>query len=77
MKKYKVLSIIFGVITIFLLCVMCSVVAYSYSNLVCAMKHAGGSAPPSVAFFLIIPFLVGIVISLFLCFIFYKKFNKK
>ena len=73
MKKYKIISIVFCVVSIVLLCVMCSVVSYSYANLVCSMNHIGGSAPPDVAFLLIIPFMFGIVITSLLSFYFYKK----
>ena len=76
MKKNKILFVLFSVITIVLLCVMCSVVSYSYCNLVCAMKHMGGSAPPSVALLLIIPFMLGVALSSLLSFYFYKKMNK-
>ncbi len=73
MKQAKIIAIVFGVITEVLLCAMCSIVSYSYRNLICAMEHVGGSAPPSVAFLLAIPFGIGIAVSAVLCWIFYRK----
>ena len=73
MKRNKVLSVIFGVITVLLLCVMCATVAFNYAQMICAMNHCGASAPPSVAFLIAIPFLVGIAISAVLWAVFHKK----
>ena len=73
MKRNKVLSVVFAVITVLLLCAMCATVAFSYAEMICAMNHCGASAPPEIAFFLVIPFLVGIAISAVLWTVFHKK----
>ena len=70
MKHSKIFSIVFGVSAIVLLCVMCAVVAFEYASLLyCEMC----SAPPSVAFYLAIPFAIAIAI----CFVLYLYFNRK
>lgn len=76
MKKTKRISVIFGVLTIVLLCAMCCVVSFSYANLICAVKHKGTSAPAEVALLLLIPFGIGIVITSTLCYVFCKKSKK-
>lgn len=73
MKRNKILYILFGVITVALLCAMCAAVAFQYAQMICAMNHGGASAPPEIAFFLAVPFLIGIAISAVLCVVFYKK----
>lgn len=60
MKKLSVLLIIIAVL---LSDWMCAVVAYNYRGIKTASEY-GNSAPPSVAFVLAIPFLVGIVINM-------------
>ena len=77
MKRNKVLSVVFGVITVLLLCAMCATVAFNYAQMICAMNHCGASAPPEIAFFLAIPFLFGILISGVLSLVFYKKSQRK
>jgi uncharacterized BrkB/YihY/UPF0761 family membrane protein len=76
MKRNKILAVVFGVITVLLLCAMCATVAFSYAEMICAMNHCGASAPPEVAFIFAIPFLIGIVISAALCVLFYKRHVK-
>ena len=77
MKRNKILAVVFGVITVLLLCAMCATVAFSYAEMICAMNHCGASAPPEIAFFLVIPFLVGIAISAVLWTVFHKKLQRK
>ena len=77
MKRNKILAVVFGVITVLLLCAMCATVAFSYAEMICAMNHCGASAPPEIAFFLAIPFLVGIAISAVLWTVFHKKLQRK
>ena len=70
MKQAKIISRIFGVSAIVLLCAMCAIVAYEYSSLFfCNLC----SAPPWVAFLLIIPFSIAIAI----CFVLYLVFKRK
>ena len=77
MKRNKILYILFVVMTVVLLCAMCASVAFHYAQMICAMNHCGASAPPSappsVAFLVATPFLIGIAISAALSFVFYRK----
>ncbi len=64
MKHLKCLSRCFTLLAVLLSDVMCAVVAYNYRGLLCAGAHMGASAPANVAFFLAIPFAVGIAVCL-------------
>ena len=57
----KKLSVLLMIIAVLLSDWMCAVVAYNYRGIETASEY-GNSAPPSVAFVLAIPFLIGIVI---------------
>ncbi len=57
----KKLSVLLGIIAVLLSDWMCAVVAYNYRGLEAGAEY-GNSAPPSVAFVLAVPFLIGIVI---------------
>ncbi|MBR5636513.1 MAG: hypothetical protein IKW81_06250 [Pseudobutyrivibrio sp.] len=57
----KKLSVLLMIIAALLSDWMCAVVAYNYRGMEEAAKY-GFSAPPDVAFVLVLPFLVGIVI---------------
>ncbi len=57
----KKLSVLLGVIAVLLSDWMCAVVAYNYRSLEAGAEY-GNSAPPSVAFVLAIPFIIGILI---------------
>lgn len=76
MKKYKYLSYIFIGFAIFLSDIMCATVAYNYCNMQWEIQFAGFSAPPSVAFLLIIPYAAGIVICTVLGWFFLRKYRK-
>ncbi len=68
----KKLSIIFGLLAILLSHIMCIVVTYNY----CAMggvKPYFGAAPASLAFLLMIPYMIGIVICIVLSIVFKKR----
>ena len=67
----KTLSIVFQILAVLLSDVMCALVAWNY----CLMKSSDlvNSAPPSTAFFLAIPFLVGIAVCVILAIVFGKK----
>ena len=73
MKQAKIISRVFFISAIVLLCVMCSVVSYEYGVLWAAGKNFLTSAPAWVAFYLTIPFLFGI----FVCFVLHLFFKKK
>ncbi len=77
MKKAKTWAIIFAVLTEILLCAMCVTVGFSYSNAICEMNHKGASAPPIVSLIVAIPFLVGIAITSYMVYFFYKKWREK
>lgn len=53
--------------------IMCFVTAYTYREMVCGIEHCGFTAPPIVAFFYAIPFLIGIVICIIIAIKLYKK----
>lgn len=67
------LSNLFGCLAILLSNIMCAVVAYSYRDMLCGGMHMGYSAPPEVAFINVIPYSIGIIISIFLAYHFHKK----
>ena len=69
----KKLSICFLAIAIILSDIMCVVVAYNYCDMIWGIKYAGYSAPAHTAFFLAIPFVIGIVICIALAVLFRKK----
>ncbi len=73
MKQAKIISRIFGISAIVLLCAMCSIVAYEYADMLWAGRYFMTSAPPWVAFFLAIPFAIAISI----CFVLHLFFKKK
>lgn len=63
MKRNQILAVLFGVLTVFLLCAMCASVAFSYARMLCYIEHQGASAPASVSFLLAVPFGVAILLS--------------
>jgi hypothetical protein len=73
MKQARIISRVFFVSAIVLLCAMCSVVSYQYGVLLAAGKQLLTSAPPWVAFYLAIPFAVGIAACACLSVFFGKK----
>lgn len=75
MKKMKVACITFFIASVLLFGAMCATVAFCYARAICAMEHQFTSAPPEIAFLLLIPFVMGIAICVFLCAVFYKKYK--
>ena len=71
MKKY--LTHIFAAIAILLSDVMCALVAYTYRDMICGAKHAGHSAPASLAFIYVVPFIAAIGACVLLAIVFHKK----
>lgn len=69
----KTLSTVFRVLAVLLSDVMCVVVAYAYCDMVWGIRYAGYSAPAGTAFFLGIPYAVGIVVCVILAIFFRKK----
>lgn len=73
MKKYSVLCGVFLGLAVLLSDIMCAVVAYQYCDMLYGIEYRGYSAPAEVAFFLAIPYLIGIVLCLIAAGIFYRK----
>ena len=71
MKKY--LTHIFAALAILLSDVMCATVAYTYRDMLCADKHMGHSAPASLAFIYVVPFLAAIGACILMAIVFRKK----
>lgn len=69
----KKISNIFIVLAVILSDVMCSVVAYNYSNLKWGAQYAGYSAPASVAFLYAIPYGIGIAVCVIAALVLRKK----
>ena len=69
----KKLSWLFAILAIILSNIMCFVVAYNYREMMCGIEHKGYSAPVSIAFLYIIPFIVVIGLFVFLAIRFRKK----
>ena len=73
MKKFKILRNIFTVIALVLSHWTCIVVASNYANMLCGIEHKGFSAPANTAFYVAVPYYIGILICVVLAFIFNKK----
>ncbi len=73
MKHARIISRVFGICALVLLCAMCSFVSYEYAVLLWAGKHFLTSAPAWVAFLLAIPFSIAIGI----CFVIHLYFKKR
>ena len=69
----KKLSYLFAAIAVVLSDIMCIVVAYNYHSMLCAIEHAGFSAPADIAFLYAIPFVIAIAV----CIVLVIKFGKK
>jgi len=76
MKRCKLYSIGFIIIALIISHIMCIHVAYAYSNMLWGIEYAGYSAPANVAFFLIIPYMIGVIIALVVALVFRKRANK-
>lgn len=76
MKKYRLFSRLFGVAAILLSDVMCAVVAYEFCALQWGARYAAYGAPASIAFLLLIPYGIGIIICAALSWLFHRKYRK-
>ena len=65
-------SAVFAALAVILSDVMCAVVAFNYCDMLWGIRHAGYSAPASVAFLTAVPYAVGIIICVILS-LFLKK----
>ena len=73
----KKLSIVCWALAAFLSDIMCAVVAYNYCDSLWGEKYAGYSAPASTAFLYAIPFALGIIVSIVLAIICWKRAIKE
>ena len=73
----KKLSIIFSTLAVLLSDIMCAVVAYNYCDLLWGGQYAGYSAPASTAFVYVIPYAIGIIVSVVLAIIFRTQKRNK
>ena len=73
MGKSKFIPITFIIIALVISHIMCIHITYAYSNMLWGIEHAGYSAPVDVAFFLIIPYMAGIIVSLAIALAFRKR----
>ena len=73
----KKLSVFFLVSAVLLSDVMCAVVAYNYGALRVGGQIGLYSAPASVAFIYVIPYGIGIIVSIVLAVVFRKNAAKQ
>lgn len=73
MRSHPKLSRLFLVLALLLSHTMCAAVASEYTGLVYCGRHGLCSAPPSVAFLLAVPFLLGVLICLGLAYAFRRR----
>ena len=71
--KHKKRALFFAILTVLLLLAASAAVVYNYRQMQLAILYHGASAPASIAFLVILPFLPFIVASAILTFVFYKK----
>ncbi len=57
--------------------IMCAVVAFNYANMLCGIEHSGFSAPASTAYYLAIPYAIGIAICVIIAIILEMRIRKK
>ena len=69
----KKLSHVFIILAFVLSHIMCIVVAYNYSYMLCQIEHAGNSAPAEISFLYAIPFVLAISVCVILSLVFNKK----
>jgi hypothetical protein len=69
----KKLSNVFGLLAVLLSNVMCAVVAYNYCDIKWGIRYAAYSAPTYVAFLCAIPYLIGIIVCVFIAVVLGRK----
>ena len=77
MKNTNLMTTVFAVITVVLMCASCVVVSYNYASMECAIAHGGASAPIWIVFVAAIPYGIAVLASAILTLIFYKKMKKE
>ena len=70
MKKW---SFVFAALAMTLSHIMCAMIAYTYRDFLCAIEHAGFSAPATIAFFYAIPFGIAILLCVIAAILCYKR----
>lgn len=75
LRKYKIISIIFTVLTILLSHLMCINITYNYVRLSFGGLYFGFSAPPSFSFILLIPYGIIIIVFALIAFVFWRKYK--
>ncbi len=73
----KKCTVVFLVIGLLLSDVMCAHVAFRYCDMLWGIEYAGYSAPANTAFLLAVPYLIGIVVSFAVAYLFNRKLRKK
>ena len=73
MRKFKILRNIFIALTLILSHLACISISFNYAGMLCGIEHNGFSAPANTAFYLAIPYYVGIAICVVLVLVFNKK----
>ena len=73
----KILSYICRILALITSHIACAVVAYNYRSMQCGIEHMGYSAPASVAYFYVIPFILVITILMCLSWYFTRRSRKK
>lgn len=76
MNKFRILAVVFIVVSIILSNVMCANVAFEYCNMLCGIKYAGYSAPANIAFLIAIPYAIGILVCIIFSYVFWRKSNR-
>ena len=73
MHRAKLLSLIFAIVSLILICIACVSAGYFYAQAECAILHAGYSAPAYISLIYVIPYIPFIAVSIILTVIFNKK----
>lgn len=77
MKSKKTTAIVFAAIGLLLSHGMCIHVAFAYCDLLWRIAEMGFSAPASLAFLLMIPYVLGIAAAFIIACILWKKAKKE
>jgi len=73
MKSNKAYAIGLIVAALVMSHIMCAHIAYVYCEMRWGIEYAGYSAPAGVAFILLIPYVIGIIVALVAASVFWKK----
>ena len=73
----KIAAYILSAIAMLILGIGSADVAYQYRDLLCAIEHAGFSAPATIAFLSAMPYAIAFAVCVILAVIFFKKSSNK